>query len=245
MKVNNLSVDAKIKLLSLLNHALVLYGLLFYFSWMGIFVGYVLGYLICLVGISIGYHRYFTHKAFDTTPAIERILVVVGSLGFLGPVIGWVGIHRLHHATSDTDKDPHSPSNGFVRSWLHIFKNKNVPVKLVSDLLRNPVLKFQHKHYFKFMISYLILMYILFGAWAIYIVSLPAIYQYHITGMVNSLHHLKKDSKYNLSNNSLDIPILNIFTAGESYHAFHHYKASAPIFGKYDPARFIIPFIRA
>lgn len=237
----NLSADFKIKFFAIVNHALLLYGLVYHFSWQGILVGYVLGYLITLIGISIGYHRYFTHRAFKTTKFFEWTFVITGSLAFLGPVVGWSGIHRLHHANSDTEHDPHSPRNGFLKSWLHIFANKNVPIRYVSDLLRNPILKLQHQQYFLVIAIYFILMYTLLGIDAIYLVSFPAVYLYHITGMVNSLHHLGPDKKYRMKNTSLDLPLFNILTAGESYHAYHHHKASSPIFGKYDPAKLVLP----
>lgn len=243
-KYLNLSSDSKIKLFSVLNHLLVIYGITYHFSWAGVITAYILGFFITLIGISIGYHRYFTHKSFTTSPITEWVFIVIGSLAFLGPVIGWVGIHRLHHANSDTDKDPHSPKNGFLKSWLHIFSNKNVPIRYVSDLIKNPRLQKQHKYYFITIAIYFTLMYIMFGIFAIYLVSLPAVYLYHVTGIVNSLHHVKSDKKYNLTNNAIDLPIFNIITAGESYHAYHHHKASSPIFGKYDPAKFVIPIIQ-
>lgn len=233
--------DTKIKSFAVVNHLLLIYGLVYYFSWSGIFFGYVIGYLYCLIGISIGYHRYFTHKSFKTSKFFEIFFVLIGSLAFLGPVLGWVGVHRLHHATADTDKDPHSPKYGFLKSWLHIFSNKNIKVSLVSDIIKNPILKFQHRYYFVFLTIFLITGYFILGSYAVYLISLPAVYNYHITGIVNSVNHLKKDNKYNLNNNAIDLPSLNILTVGESYHGFHHSKPNVSIFGKFDPARLFIP----
>lgn len=238
---SSIDADKKIKILAVINHMLLMYGLIYHFSWYGILIGYLLGYCYCLIGISIGYHRYFTHKAFKTSKFNEAVFVLLGSLTFLGPALGWVGIHRLHHATSDTDKDPHSPKNGFLKSWFHVFSNKTVKFSLVSDIVKNPILKFQYKYYFVFMTIFLIVSYWILGFYAVYLISLPAVYNYHITGIVNSVNHMKKDKKYNMNNNAVDFPILNILTVGESYHGFHHSKPNAAIFGRFDPARALIP----
>ena len=61
------------------------------------------------LGITVGYHRLFSHKAFETTPAVRAVLAVLGSMTVQGPVTQWVTDHRKHHALSDQEGDPHSP----------------------------------------------------------------------------------------------------------------------------------------
>ena len=66
-------------------------------------------YLPTAFGITIGYHRLFTHRAFEAKPWVRHSFAVLGSMAVQGSVIDWVADHRKHHAFTDTDGDPHSP----------------------------------------------------------------------------------------------------------------------------------------
>jgi len=80
-------------------------------SWLdiGIATGF---YVVTTLGVTVGYHRYFTHGAFTATRPLRIALAVAGGLAAQGPVISWVADHRRHHAFSDREGDPHSP-------WLY------------------------------------------------------------------------------------------------------------------------------
>lgn len=236
------SDDQLIKSLAILNHLLLLYGFMFHLSWISCLIGIIIYWIIVTFGISIGYHRYYTHKSFETNKLFQLIFLILGSLAFLGPVISWAGVHRTHHAYSDTTKDPHSPINGFFRTWLHLFRNKNIAPRFVIDLIKNPYLKIQQRWYFDLIILYLCIGYIIFLGNAIFLISLPAVLMYHVTGMVNSLNHTIGEKLNN--DNSTNIPCLSWITGGESYHANHHKKTNEPVFGSSDPAKWIIPWIQ-
>src|SRR5213078_4525869 len=66
-------------------------------------------YVLTGLGITVGFHRLFTHRSFRTTPHVRAILAVLGSVAIEGPIISWVADHRKHHAFSDQPGDPHSP----------------------------------------------------------------------------------------------------------------------------------------
>jgi stearoyl-CoA desaturase (delta-9 desaturase) len=66
-------------------------------------------YTLTGLGVTMGFHRYFAHKSFDTGRAIQAILAVLGSMAVEGPILRWVATHRCHHQHSDADEDPHSP----------------------------------------------------------------------------------------------------------------------------------------
>ena len=66
-------------------------------------------YLLTGLGMTVGFHRLFTHRSFKTYPAVRGVLAVLGSAAIEGPIISWVADHRKHHAFSDKDGDPHSP----------------------------------------------------------------------------------------------------------------------------------------
>src|SRR5580704_17893932 len=69
-------------------------------------------YLLTALGITVGFHRLLTHRAFQTRPWLRYTLAVLGSLSLQGPVIDWVADHRKHHTFTDEDGDPHSPHTG-------------------------------------------------------------------------------------------------------------------------------------
>jgi len=82
-------------------------------------------YLICMLGITIGFHRYFAHKSFETSRAFSMVLASLGSMAAQGPLMFWVSTHRSHHAYSDQQGDPHSPNlhgdgvKGLFHGWWH------------------------------------------------------------------------------------------------------------------------------
>lgn len=66
-------------------------------------------YALTGVGITVGYHRLFTHRSFKTTRSVRALLAVLGSMAVEGPLLEWVATHRKHHRFSDHPGDPHSP----------------------------------------------------------------------------------------------------------------------------------------
>ena len=75
---------------------------------------FALCYVPTGLGITVGFHRLLTHRAFDTTPAIRALLVICGCMAIEGPPIEWVANHRKHHTYSDEEGDPHSPHVNFA-----------------------------------------------------------------------------------------------------------------------------------
>ena len=88
--------------------------------------GLLLGmYVLTAVGITVGYHRLFTHRAFETNRVVQFVLAILGSMAVEGPLLKWVAVHRRHHQHSDTHEDPHSPHDqgdgflGLLRGLWH------------------------------------------------------------------------------------------------------------------------------
>src|SRR3954449_3310133 len=90
-------------------------------------IGFVM-YAITILGVTIGFHRYLTHRAFATSKPVEYALAILGSMAIEGPVVNWVADHRKHHAHTDEEGDPHSPHGhgtglrGTLRGlwWAHV-----------------------------------------------------------------------------------------------------------------------------
>ena len=109
--------------LGLLSAMGILWGVAFHWVDLALFAGL---YLLCAFGTTIGFHRYFTHRSFDTGPVLKSTLAVLGCMTMQGPVTQWVTDHRKHHALSDKEGDPHSPHVGHgdgtwgaVRGFAH------------------------------------------------------------------------------------------------------------------------------
>ncbi|HLL99681.1 MAG TPA: hypothetical protein VK400_01390, partial [Pyrinomonadaceae bacterium] len=91
---------------------------LFTFSWQNLIAAAITWWVAGSWGVGMGYHRLLTHGGFKTPKWLEYILTVCGTLGLQGGAITWVTTHRIHHAFTETEQDPHSPRDGTF--WSHI-----------------------------------------------------------------------------------------------------------------------------
>ena len=103
-----------------------------------------------LQGLTAGYHRLWTHRAYKATRTLEYILAILGAGVVEGSIAWWARGHRAHHRYTDTDLDPYDARRGLLYShmgWM-IFKPRRKPGPAdVSDLRSNPVVKWQHRYY--------------------------------------------------------------------------------------------------
>src|SRR5690349_25054299 len=83
-----------------------LWGWGFHWTDLGLLLG---TYLLTALGITVGFHRLFTHRSFETNVVVKTILAILGSMAVQGMMLRWVSLHRRHHQYSDTPEDPHSP----------------------------------------------------------------------------------------------------------------------------------------
>lgn len=126
-------------------------------------------YAVHMGGITIGFHRYLTHRAFKTSRFFEAILMIAGSMGGEGPIMFWVTTHRRHHKLSDREGDPHSPNlagqslAAKLRGlwWAHMpwmLSDESSSWRFwAPDVLRNRRLFFFHRTYQLWMVSGLVL----------------------------------------------------------------------------------------
>lgn len=189
--------------------------------------------LVYLTGLSItgGYHRLFSHRAYQAHPAVEIAFLIFGTLACQGSAITWSYDHRRHHAHVDEEQDPYSASKGFLFSHFLWMMRKRPPVEpsKVQDLLRRPWLRFQHAHYpVLFAIGNLALSLLLgwiTGQYAeafIYGFLLRLFLLHHFTWFINSLAHQWGTQHYSREHSAVDNFILSLLTFGEGYHNYHH-----------------------
>jgi len=208
-------------------------------------IGLALGfYVLSGLGVSVGFHRYFTHGAFKTSRPLRIALAVAGSLTFQGPVIDWVADHRRHHAFADTDGDPHSPwlfgttpvavAKGFWHAhlgWLFV-GNRTNPVRFAPDLLADPDIRRVNDTFLWWAVASLVTPALLGGliswSWwgaitALFWAGLVRIaVLHHVTFAINSICHMIGVRPFTTRDRSANFWPLAIVSFGESWHNLHH-----------------------
>ena len=227
-------------------------------------------YLLCIVGITVGFHRLFTHRAFRTGPATRGVLAVLGSMAIEGPITAWVADHRKHHAFTDVEGDPHSPHvghggglRGALRGllhahvgWLFLHTHRGAKARYAADLLADPVVRFVDRWFFgwvllglamPFALGWLIggslhsaLTGLLWGG------AVRMLVLHHVTYSINSLCHFFGSRRFSTGDESRNLAWLAPLSFGEAWHNNHHaFPTSAqhglrPIERLLDPAAAVI-----
>jgi stearoyl-CoA desaturase (Delta-9 desaturase) len=196
------------------------------------------------LGVTVGYHRYFTHLSFKAKTALRVALATAGSLAVEGPVITWVSDHRRHHKYSDREGDPHSPwrygddwkalSKGLVFAhigWL-FDPNKTSQEKFSPDLLADARIRRVDRLFPPLVAVSLLLPALIGGLWgmswhgaltAFFWASLVRIaLLHHVTWSINSICHTFGTKEFEARDRSRNVSWLAIASFGESWHNLHH-----------------------
>lgn len=211
-------MEYKIKSVLVMNHLLFLYGLIYYLSWMSLPL-LILGY-VCIIklGVECGFHRLFSHRAFETTASRKNALLVLGSLAGFGPALAWAGVHRLHHRFSDTDQDPHGNLPAY-KIWFTLWRHFTVPPESIKDLLKDRWQSFFFKNYFYFLgIAYLSVG-ILSPSLLFFGIAGASVLGFHAAGLVNTACHQTGESR--------NVKWVNFLVGGNGLHFNHHTNPTA------------------
>ncbi len=201
------------------------------------------------IGITVGYHRLFTHQSFKTSAPIRYILAVLGSMAVQGAVIEWCGAHRRHHQHSDHEDDPHSPHihggvtwGSGIRATLHGFYHSHVGWlferrlkglgRYTRDLRSDPVVCAANSQFYYWALAGLALPALLGGLFSMSFYGallgllwgglVRILIVHHITWSVNSVCHLWGTSPFRTNDQSRNNPIVGFFALGEGWHNNHH-----------------------
>ena len=212
-------------------------------SWVDVGLA-VLFYFFTCAGVTLGFHRYFTHRAFKAARPVRVALAIVGSLAFQGPIVTWVADHRRHHAFTDKEGDPHSPwlfgtsaaavAKGFWHShfgWLLDHEVTN-PARFAPDLLADPDIVRVNRQFPLWSALSLLAPAVLGGlltwSWwgavtAFFWAGLVRVgVLHHVTWSVNSICHMIGTRPWTVRDRSTNFWPLAIATMGESWHNLHH-----------------------
>lgn len=227
------------------------------FRWETILLGIFMWFLSGMA-ITVGYHRYFSHRSYKTKKWMEYLYVIFGTSALQMSVIEWSYDHRNHHRYTDTDKDPYSIKKGFWYAhilWLFTKRGVDgkteIDFKKVSDLTSDKFILFQHKYFFPFAIFMAFIFPGLIASlwgdfWGGVLIAglVRSVIVHHGTFSINSVCHSIGKRPYSLEESARDSWISALLTYGEGYHNFHHkfpgdYR-NAILPWQYDPSKWFI-----
>jgi fatty-acid desaturase len=224
-------LKTKLNIIHGLNHCAFLYFLFTTTNYWLLLISFLIYNLILIVGVSGGLHRYFTHKSFNTSKFWENVMLMTSVPATLGTPLTWIAGHRLHHAYSDTDKDPHSPNSvGFINSYVHNWQELKVSSSIISDIMRNKTARFIHNHYIKSLFIYAVVLYLIDPTVGIICYSIPAVFIFHVTGFVDSICHMYGYRNSDTNDYSKNNTLINLLSVGEGLHNNHHGAPASPKF---------------
>jgi stearoyl-CoA desaturase (delta-9 desaturase) len=229
---------------------------------------FVIMYLATGLGVTVGFHRYLTHRSFATSRPLRAVLAILGSAAIEGPVISWVADHRKHHRFSDREGDPHSPHVGHEggwrgalaglahahMGWLFIHTHRGARRRYAPDLLKDPVVSFVDRTFVVWALGGLAASFLL--GWAIGGTILAAmtgllwgggvrmLVVHHVTYSINSLCHFFGRRRYATPDHSRNLLWLAPLSFGESWHNNHHAFPTSAFHGlrrwEVDPSALVI-----
>lgn len=216
-------------------------------SWHDVVIALAM-YVITGHGITVGFHRYFTHRAFRAKRWVQVTMAIAGSMAIQGPVVRWVADHRKHHRFSDRQGDPHSPwrygsnvaalSRGFWHShvgWL--FDTQTSQRKFAPELCNDPVISGISRSFPAWVALSMLIPPIVGGLWgwswqaafwAFFWGSLVRVaLLHHVTFAINSVCHITGARPFRTSDESRNVWWLAVPSLGEAWHNFHHAAPSS------------------
>jgi stearoyl-CoA desaturase (Delta-9 desaturase) len=234
---------------------------------------FALLYVLTGLGVTVGFHRLFTHRSFKAHPVLRAVLGVLGSAAIEGPVISWVADHRKHHAFSDRPGDPHSPHfdhgvgwlgalRGLMHAhvgWLFRHDQRGARPRYAPDLLADPVIRFVDRTFVLWVIAGFAFA---FGLGAAIGGSVAAgltallwggairvFVLHHLTYSINSICHVFGRRRFATTDESRNVFWLALPTFGEAWHNNHHAFPTSARHGRgrwqVDPSAIVIRGLEA
>ena len=203
---------------------------LFTFSWQNFAALLIGNWIVGSLGVGLGWHRLLTHRSFKAPKWLEYMLTALGTMSIQDSPNKWVATHRIHHAFTETDKDPHSTRPGFW--WAQIGwivwgtaqdHDEKTLKRYVPDLLKDKgQLLISRFYYLPIIISAVFLFAI--GGWSMVVWGAFArvVIGWHTTWFVNSLSHIYGKRPHSTDDDSTNNWFVAILTFGEGWHNNHH-----------------------
>jgi stearoyl-CoA desaturase (delta-9 desaturase) len=199
-------------------------------------------YAVRMLAITGAYHRYFSHRSYRTSRAMQFLLAVLGATAVQRGPLWWAAHHRHHHRHSDSPQDPHSPTeHGLMWShmlWLTTRRNFATDLQVVPDLARYPELRFLDRYdtlvpalfaLGTYGLGELLPQSLGTSGWQIlvWVFVISTLVLFHGTCTINSLAHRFGSKRYATSDESRNNWLLALITLGEGWHNNHHHCPGA------------------
>lgn len=208
------------------------------------------------VGLSItaGYHRLFSHRAYQASWPVRLAYAILGAAAWENSIIAWAAAHRFHHRHVDTDDDPYNPQEGFWYShmgWIMVAGAKHDDTSNVPDLWKDPICRWQHRHYLAISVITNLGLALLLGfatgrlaGMFIFSLLVRVVLTHHFTFLINSAAHIWGSQRWSTAHSARDSWLLSLLTFGEGYHNYHHsfqadYRNGA-LWYNWDPSKWLI-----
>jgi stearoyl-CoA desaturase (delta-9 desaturase) len=210
--------------------------------------------MVATIGMSVtcGYHRLFSHRAYQARWPVRLFLLCFGAASFENSALQWASDHRIHHRLVDQNDDPYNSRKGFwYAHWIWVMEERTLPISGVGDLEKDPLVRWQHRHHFLIGAVAASLLPLLVGIWThdllgclIIGVLLRIVVTHHTTFFINSAAHFYGTQPYSDANSARDNAFLAPLTYGEGYHNYHHmwqwdYRNGVKWY-QWDPAKWAI-----
>jgi stearoyl-CoA desaturase (Delta-9 desaturase) len=203
-------------------------------------------YVLTGLGITVGFHRHLTHRAFKAKKWVRATFTAFGSMAIEGPVISWVADHRKHHAFTDVPGDPHSPHvdhghgvrgalKGLAHAhlgWLFLHTERGKKDRYARDLIEDPTISFIDRTFLLWVIIGLATPFVLgvaiggsitTGLTGLLWGGLVRVFLlHHVTYSINSLCHFFGRKNFDTGDESRNLLWLAPLSFGESWHNNHH-----------------------
>lgn len=195
------------------------------FSWELVGIA-ILTYSLRMFGITGVYHRYFSHNAYKTSRVFQFILAWIGAIAMQKGPIWWAAHHRNHHKYSDTEKDLHSPKNGFWYShmlWFLVDDFNEYDPKIIKDYMKYPEIVWMDKYHWVPPLAFSIVLGLISWPVLVWGYGVANFISGHATWTINSLAHVYGKQRFNTGDTSRNNLWLALLTFGEGWHNNHHY----------------------
>jgi len=220
----------------------------------------LVGYVLCAMGITIGYHRMLTHKGFEAPDWIRAIFLILGSMALQGPALNWAATHIQHHANSDEDDDPHSPLKSFFHAHVGWILDDFRPdlQRYAGPLLKDKLVVFISNTFFLWFAISLLIPFLIAG-WVgqgghfnlsaagyglLWGGAVRLFLNHHVTWAVNSVCHTYGGREFVTTDASRNNLLIGLLAMGEGWHNNHHAFPRSANHGMHwwqiDPSAYVI-----